>query len=310
MLRILKNRKTVIISALFMLITVMLYSGDLSKMTDSEKEIAQSFLDREDANGDGKVSKEEFKGPEADFSEFDLNNDGMIELSEAPRDEKMPDRSVTLEKREVVINGVIFNVSCPLFKWSELPDDVEYERQGIQEFTDENGVKHYYEAVFVESGNLNWYEVAYLAEDAGGYLACIGSKTENNFVFDLVSDDRYFWSFSEDSGHYGISIGPFLGGYQPEGSEEPAGGWSWLSGEEWEYENWAKDLNDGVIDKDPRPSDQPNNSGGNQPIMGFGEMNLPVSTWGDYMEDVGTYGRDRLPGRSYGFVIEYVKYPD
>lgn len=40
-------------------------------------------------------------------------------------------------------------------------------------------------------------------------------------------------------------------------------------------------------------------------VMGFGEMNLPVPTWGDYMDDIGTYGRDRLPGRSYAFIIEY-----
>lgn len=39
--------------------------------------------------------------------------------------------------------------------------------------------------------------------------------------------------------------------------------------------------------------------------MGFGDLNVPVDTWGDYMEDVGTYGKTKLPGQSYGFVIEY-----
>lgn len=43
--------------------------------------------------------------------------------------------------------------------------------------------------------------------------------------------------------------------------------------------------------------------------MGFGEMNLPVPTWGDYMNDVGTYGEDRLPGRAYTFVIKYEAMP-
>ena len=124
---------------------------------------------------------------------------------------------------------------------------------------------------------------------------------------------KYFWAFEEDGDHYGISIGPFLGGYQPAGSEEPAGGWSWLSGDEWDYANWAVNLDDGVTDQDPRDNTQPNDSGdeeGSQPIMGYGEMNLPVATWGDYMGAVGTYGETKLPGFSYGFVIEYDSNPD
>ncbi len=85
-----------------------------------------------------------------------------------------------------------------------------------------------------------------------------------------------------------------------------------MSGETWEYTNWAVDLSDGQIDKDPRNNSQPNDSGNSshwQRIMRFGEMNAPVSTWGDYMDDVGTYGMERSPGRSYGFVIEYESDP-
>jgi hypothetical protein len=64
---------------------------------------------------------------------------------------------------------------------------------------------------------------------------------------------------------------------------EPAGGWQWLSGETWEYANWAVNLDDGVKDKDSRDNTQPNESGNNAPgqrVMGFGEMNAPVPTWG------------------------------
>ena len=220
--------------------------------------------------------------------------------------------SLEMEPYTAIINGVDFEIAHELFTWDALPDDVIYERQPVQTFTNAAGDTHTYEAVFVSSGNLNWYQAAYLAQDAGGYLASITSEDENSFVFDLVSDEKFFWAFEEDGDHYGISIGPFLGGYQPVGSEEPAGGWSWLSGETWEYANWAVNLDDGVIDKDPRPNDQPNDSGdeeGSQPIMGFGEMNVPVPTWGDYMDDVGTYGESRLPGQSYGFVIEYENMP-
>jgi len=216
------------------------------------------------------------------------------------------EETVTVDTYTATINDIDFEITYELFTWSDLPSDVVYERQPVQSYTDTDGTTHWYEAVYVESGNLNWYQAANLAQDAGGYLASITSEDENNFVFNLVSDEKYFWSFDEDGEHYGISIGPFLGGYQPEGSVEPDGSWSWLSGEEWNYTNWAVNLDDGVIDQDPRDNTQPNDSGDDgQPIMGFGEMNVPVATWGDYMENVGTYGKTRLPGLSYGFVIEY-----
>lgn len=218
---------------------------------------------------------------------------------------------------EVVINGVTFNVSdkYQFFTWDTLPADIGLEKLPVESFTNDQGDTHYYQVVYLPQGNLNWFQAAYLADDAGGYLASITSPEENAFIFNMVNDMKYFWKFPKyvegksRANHYEITIGPFLGGYQPEGSQEPAGGWSWLSGETWNYSNWAKNLDDGVIDLDPRPNDQPNDSGNGQRIMGFGEMNLPVPTWGDYMDDIGTYGEDRLPGRSYAFVIEYNSMP-
>lgn len=209
----------------------------------------------------------------------------------------------------VTINGIDFEISYPVFTWDELPEDVIYERQAIQTFTNPANDTHYYEVIYVSSGNLNWYQAAYLAQDAGGYLASITSEDENTFVFELVSDEKYFWSFPEEGEHYGISIGPYLGGYQPDGSKEPDGGWQWLSGEDWDYTNWAQNLDDGVIDQDPRNNTQPNDSGDGQPIMGFGELNVPVPTWGDYMDSVASYGVERTPGTVYGFIIEYESMP-
>lgn len=43
--------------------------------------------------------------------------------------------------------------------------------------------------------------------------------------------------------------------------------------------------------------------------MGYWELNQIVSTWGDYMDSIGTYGSNKLPGRSFGFAIEYEEYP-
>lgn len=220
----------------------------------------------------------------------------------------------------ITINDIDFTVSSTFefFEWSNAPADFVYEKSDVMEFTNTNGDTHYYQVVYVENGNVNWYQAAHLAEDAGGYLASITSEQENSFIFDQVNDMKYFWVFPayieglSKANHYEISIGPFLGGYQPEGSAEPAGGWTWLSGETMEYSNWAVNLDDGVTDKDPRNNTQPNDSGdnSNQRVMGFGEMNLPVPTWGDYMDAVGTYGEDRLPGRSYAFIMEFESMPN
>ena len=287
-------------------------------LNNSTKDMPTAFMEHEDANSDGKVTIDEFKGPDNEFNFFDRNGDGIIEISEAPTPDTLPEgfgegmqgtgaKPLTI----VTINGVKFEIPYDVFPWAKLPTDVIYERQPVQSYTNSEGVTHYYEAVYVSSGNLNWYQAAYLAQEAGGYLASITSEGENTFVFNLVSDEKYFWFFEEDGPHHGIGIGPFLGGYQPEGSPEPAGGWRWLSGEPWSYTNWCKNLDDGVIDKDPRPNDQPNDSGSGQPIMGFGEMNLPVPTWGDYMGNTASHGggigsQDLV----YGFVIEYESKPN
>jgi len=36
-------------------------------------------------------------------------------------------------------------------------------------------------------------------------------------------------------------------------------------------------------DEDSRPNDQPNDATGNQKIIALGEVNIPVSTWGDFL---------------------------
>ncbi len=302
-------------------------------MNNSAEDMPQAFMEHEDVNGDGKVTIDEFMVSDAEFKFFDSNGDGIIELSEAPTPDKLPEgmgQEPTSEPETLVtvtINGVDFDIPYDVFAWAELPADVIYERQPVQSLTNAEGVTHYYEAIYVSSGNLNWYQAAYLAQDAGGYLASITSEEENTFVFNLVSDEKYFWSFPEEGAHYGISIGPFLGGYQPEGSPEPDGGWMWLSGETMSYSNWCTDEycdstmypdceGKGTMtenDQDPRPNNQPNDSGTGQPIMGFGEMNAPVPTWGDYMGSVGTYGGGNFPGArdlSHGFVIEYISNPN
>ena len=91
---------------------------------------------------------------------------------------------------------------------------------------------HFYE--IIEPGPINWTDARDAAATRGGYLATLTSADENTFVWDLLTDynaalsrsspfNRWFW----------------LGGYQPAGSTEPAGGWTWVTGEAWSYTNWS-----------------------------------------------------------------------
>ena len=232
---------------------------------------------------------------------------------------KLENNISSAKMKTVTINNIDFNVKAfyEFFTWENLPKDLKIERLKIVPFTNTNGDTHYYEVVYMPEGTLNWYQAAVLADEAGGYLACVTSKEENDFIFSMVDDKKYFWEFPKyiegDSkgNHYEIMMGPMLGGYQPEGAKEPDGGWCWLSGEKWIYSNWAKNLDDGIIDKDPRDNTQPNNTGPerNQRTIGFGELNQPVPTWGDYSDDAGTYGLEKSGGERYAFIIEYNKKP-
>ena len=95
---------------------------------------------------------------------------------------------------------------------------------------------HYYEAVYTDG--ISWEEANANAQTRSfmgmfGHLATITSETEQAFLFSNfpVILDEHLW----------------LGGFQPADSPEPAGGWSWITGESFTYVNWG--------------SGEPNNAG-------------------------------------------------
>jgi len=97
----------------------------------------------------------------------------------------------------------------------------------------EGGNGHVYQAVAVPEV-LPWTSADRAATLAGGYLATITSEQENEFVFGLISADPTCWRTLTDM----LYMGPWLGGYQPPGAPEPAGGWLWVTGEPFEYTAW------------------------------------------------------------------------
>ena len=151
-------------------------------------------------------------------------------------------------------------------------------------------------------GNGHWYEVVpdftypdwsearelaetYIWQGNHGYLACITSAEENLFIYDLTLGTGIWHTATI------WEIGPWLGGYQLEGSAEPDEGWVWISDEPWVYSAWF----DG----------QPNDDG----WMGQNEMALcywgyaghSAPTWNDYTDSPPYLSG----GRVYGYVVEF-----
>ncbi|MFZ5483080.1 MAG: hypothetical protein ACOZB0_02515 [Pseudomonadota bacterium] len=147
---------------------------------------------------------------------------------------------------------------------------------------------HRYRAVLA-SGGISWAEAERAARALGGYLASVSSPAENDAIYGLVRNDDRFW-FIDGAGN---GQGPWLGGYQDTGAQEPRGGWRWVSGERFDYSHWAPG--------------EPNNSGGAEHhLQLFGSGTLKGPHWNDiggesrsvrgYIVEFGDQGRDYTGG--------------
>jgi hypothetical protein len=138
----------------------------------------------------------------------------------------------------------------------------------------ENG--HFYEAVTVLDG-LTWEDAEALSRGwsfngVAGHLLTITSENESDFVV------TYF--------PQAVVSGPgrstfWLGGSQPLGSDEPSGGWEWVTGEPFTYQNW-----------DPG---EPNDNESPEQCLNFAAGGLGVGSWND--QPCGLLGS--------GYIVEY-----
>jgi len=136
------------------------------------------------------------------------------------------------------------------------------------------GNGHYYERI--NSANITWSNAKTAAEaltynSNSGHLATLTSATENTFVTNSVIN--------------GATGSSWIGGNQPSGSTEPAGGWAWVTGEAWSYTNWYPG--------------EPNNGG-----SGGGEDSVEMRSngvWND-LPDNGNAAIDH-------YVVEYAPEP-
>jgi hypothetical protein len=154
------------------------------------------------------------------------------------------------------------------------------------------GNDHWYEAVAVGQ-SITWDDAKAAAETRGGYLATILSFAENAFVFDLV-DSATYWQF--ESGNAGANLGPWLGGFQPAGSPEPGGGWTWLNG-------------DGAFAFTAWLGGEPNNGSGSphgkvEDHLHYFNYGVRSANWNDYPTSGGPAGVAPI-----AFVVEYDRRP-
>ena len=125
-----------------------------------------------------------------------------------------------------------------------------------------DGNGHAYEAVYAPG--MSWDNAQAECVARGGYLATATSAEENTFIESLFEDNPSFWYVDS----YDNALGPWLGGRQAPGAEEPDGGWYWVTGEPWSYTDWS--------------TNQPDNAFGGQELLRYVRWdNTPPTGWDD-----------------------------
>jgi len=130
-----------------------------------------------------------------------------------------------------------------------------YQQEAGSLDTDEDGLSDASERGYgryqIVSGNFTWDQAKADAEARGGHLATITSLSEQEAIAAILGLDKMAQIM--------------LGGFQPTGSQEPGGGWGWVTGEAWAYTRWDASSN------------QPDNYAGAQNILRL----WPAGLWDD-----------------------------
>ncbi len=101
----------------------------------------------------------------------------------------------------------------------------------VQWRVEDGGNGHWYLAL-ATNDRVTWEAARDLATTMGGHLATLTTASEDDFVFSFVSGRPELWSRNAFGG-------PFLGAYQPNPMSNSAEGWTWVTGEPWNYTKWA-----------------------------------------------------------------------
>src|SRR5689334_22180557 len=132
----------------------------------------------------------------------------------SPPNKSYSPRTVSNRIRVTVLIGVIALGLIPNMAVADVTSQAQWTIPS-------GGNGHTYRVV-AKPGLISWDSANSEASLAGGYLATIMSPAENAFVFSLI-DNSTFWTQSAND------HGPWIGGFQPSGSAEPSGGWTWVT---------------------------------------------------------------------------------
>ncbi|MEY5060587.1 MAG: hypothetical protein RIS45_508 [Planctomycetota bacterium] len=146
------------------------------------------------------------------------------------------------------------------------------------------GNGHWYSVQMPTSAAISWSFAQSECTRQGGHLASITSGQENAFVAQVAANPVY-WTV--DLSYLTYCIGPWLGGFQPADAAEPSGGWTWVTGETWGYQNWFTE------------AFEPNNGCGGEDYLHFLTQGstVPSAWWNDS-------GGPECPGPK-SYVIEW-----
>ena len=143
----------------------------------------------------------------------------------------------------------------------------------------------WYEAVYTGPAGTTWNAAAAQATAMGGFLAAPIDASQNDFVYSLVTEAKYWTGISINSDR----LGPWLGIYSTtSGSENFV--YSGSGGALWAFHPWGPN--------------QPDGYGGGTQAVDFYAFASEGPTWGDTPEG-GVSGFD-LP---QGFVVQFSAAP-
>ncbi len=180
----------------------------------------------------------------------------------------------------------------PVVAWTETP----------------GGRVRYFQAVSAPRA-IFWHEAQAVAAAHGGHLVTITSAAQNDFIFNLTKDDRFWCVYRSNS------CGPLLGGYKAPISKaesiwlwlrgyraptvQDGTVWKWAGGEgPFTYTNWAPGQPDSSNYNTNRAPGQPFNPNENETCLQYyvdGGEGTRLPTWNDQPESAN----------EFGFVIEY-----
>ena len=160
------------------------------------------WLERDSGGWNDHTQANSIQGSIIEWS-ADCNNDGIVDYGQC-HDGTLPD-----------YNGNNIPDCC------ERGEACVVGNYPVQWRTSEGGNGHWYFGIRFDPAGASWTQAREDAIARGGDLVSLNTLIEREWVFNRVSRNPALWT---------TTLGPWVGGLQPAGSPEPAGGWMWVDG--------------------------------------------------------------------------------